>query len=73
MSYSEQDGQVILTLSREQYDRLLMTFAMATMNAMLLRKDFPRAVGNIMELLNDLNAGNPHYTPYQVGTDEKKI
>lgn len=66
MSYSERDDQVILTMNRQQYERLLMVFAMATMKGMTFRGDFPRAVENTMELLNQLNEGNPSYTPYQV-------
>jgi hypothetical protein len=66
MSYREEEGQVVLTMSREQFDRLLMVFAMATMKGMQFRSDFPRAVENTMELLNQLNEGNPDYTPYQV-------
>jgi hypothetical protein len=67
VSYREDDGQVILTMSQLQYERLLMVFAMATMKGMEYRKDFPRAVENTMELLNQLNQGNPNYTAYQVG------
>ena len=44
---------------------------MATMKGMQLRQDFPRAVENTMELLNQLNEGNPKYTPYQVGGEKK--
>ena len=66
MSYREEDGEVVLTMSRLQYERLLMVFAMATMRGMQLRNDFPCAVENTMELLNQLNQGNPNYTPYQV-------
>ena len=71
VSYREENEQVILTMSREQYDRLLMVFAMATLKAMHLRNDFPRAVENTMELLNQLNEGNPNYTPYQVSAESK--
>jgi hypothetical protein len=69
MSYREENDSVILTMSQLQYERLLMVFAMATMRGMELRKDFPGAVENTMELLNQLNEGNPDYRPYWV---EKK-
>jgi hypothetical protein len=66
LSYSEKDNQVILTMSREDYNKLLMTFALATMQGVKFRTDFPRALENTLELMNRLNEGNPHYTPYQV-------
>lgn len=60
MSYSERDGQVILTMSREDYTLLLM----------LLGADFAWEViasrQRQLEFLNRLNEGNPDYTPYQV-------
>lgn len=34
MSYSEKDGQVVLTMSRDDYDLVLKVFAMATVRAM---------------------------------------
>ncbi len=66
MSYSEQDGQVVLTMSREDYDRLIFMFAGAS--ALALKDGLP--IGPTLELLNRLNFGNPHYTPYLV--EEKK-
>jgi hypothetical protein len=59
MSYSERDGAVILTMSREDYQficdcvRTLPTFV-------------PRINQRAQEVVNRLNSGNPHYTPYQV-------
>jgi hypothetical protein len=69
VSYREEDGQVILTMSREDYNKLLMTFALATMRGIEFRGEFPKAVENTLSLMNRLNDGNPNYTPYQV---EKK-
>lgn len=66
MSYREENGQIVLTMNQQQYERLLMVFAMATMKGMVFRSDFPRATENTMELLNQLNEGNPNYRPYQV-------
>ena len=66
MSYREENGQVILTMSQLQYERLLMVFALATMRGMENRKDFPRATENTLELLNQLNEGNPNYRPYLI-------
>lgn len=63
MSYREENGQVILTMSPEDYSRLLVALEFA------LADPFTRLSTN--ELLNRLNQGNPHYTPYQVGSSEK--
>lgn len=65
MSYQERDGQVILTMSREDYENLLVALGMGTA-AYLSRSDGLR---EILALVNRLNEGNPAYTPYRV---EKK-
>jgi hypothetical protein len=61
MSYSEENGQVVLRMTREDYDFLLIGYGM------LIGKSFfggsPKA---LIEYFNRLNEGNPHYTPYQV-------
>jgi hypothetical protein len=61
MSYREENDQIILTMNRQQYERLLMV-----LKGMVFRSDFPRAAEHTMELLNQLNEGNPNYTPYKV-------
>ncbi len=66
MSYREENDQVILTMSREDYDNLLTVFALATNWSM---KECGKADG-LRALMNRLNEGNPNYTPYQTG--EKK-
>jgi hypothetical protein len=63
MSYSEKDGQVVLTMSREDYERVLMALGMATGAA--LRGYGPLAYRILVPLLNRVNEGNPDYTPYQ--------
>ncbi len=68
MSYSEENGQVVLRMSREDYDLLLMSLGMATGVA---NKQRIFAHGQSIVMLCDrLNEGNPNYTPYQV--PEKK-
>jgi hypothetical protein len=82
MSYREENGQVTLTMSREDYGRLLMMLGMGT--GLMLRES--RTLGNVpmsardlekrrddfldlaktLEFMNRLNQGNPDYTPYQV-------
>jgi hypothetical protein len=64
VSYREQDGQVVLTLSKEDYNHLLFLLGGATGMAM---RDGVR-IDSILKLMNRLNEGNPHYTPYQVET-----
>jgi hypothetical protein len=62
MPYSEQDGQVVLTMSKEDYDYLLAN--------LIAFRVFTYQDDKLRELLNRLNSGNPNYTPYQV--EEKK-
>jgi hypothetical protein len=61
MSYSEENGLVVLRMTREDYDFLLIGYGM------LIGKSFfggsPKA---LIEYFNRLNEGNPDYTPYQV-------
>lgn len=63
MSYREENGQVILTMSQEDYSFLLTIFAVAT--GVSIRNG--GKTGRLLNLLNRLNQGNPHYTPYQTG------
>jgi hypothetical protein len=62
MSYKEQDGQVILTLSREDYDALLIRLGAAAAVMISQGGSVDRELG----FINVLNAGNPNYTPYRV-------
>jgi len=62
MAYREENGQVVLTMSREDYERVLMALGMATGASMQGRG--PLAMRVIVPLLNRLNEGNPNYTPY---------
>jgi hypothetical protein len=61
MSYREEDGQVVLTMSREDYDLLLVILSLT---------EFIRFNGNELqgwrELCDRINFGNPNYTPYRV-------
>jgi predicted RNA-binding Zn-ribbon protein involved in translation (DUF1610 family) len=58
MSYSEKDGQVILTMSREDYNLLLKSVPLLD------------SLERMLQFMNRLNSGNPNYTPYQV--EEKR-
>jgi hypothetical protein len=62
MSYSEENGLVILSMSREDYDLVMRLLGQGSAH------DIER-VGSlhyILALLNRLNSGNPNYTPYPV-------
>lgn len=65
MSYSEsEDGQVMLTMSREDYQQLLVELG----GAMFLHmKDGDGNPDQALNWLNRLMQGNPHYTPYRRG------
>jgi hypothetical protein len=62
MSYQERDGEVILTMSREDYQMLLLVLGYATGGAIQQRWT---SAQRMFELTNRLNQGNPHYVPYQ--------
>jgi hypothetical protein len=66
MSYREENGQVILSMSREDFQMLLLYLGYATGGAVKYHWTPP---ARMLEFLNRINEGNPHYTPYQV---EKK-
>lgn len=63
MSYREENNQVILTMSREDYDSLLLRLGVA---AGWTANHSPENFANHLRFLNRLNEGNPNYTPYQV-------
>lgn len=63
MSYREQqNGQIVITMSREDYQKLMMALGVAS--ACFLAR--PDELKWVSALMNRLNSGNPHYTPYQV-------
>ena len=78
MAYSEKDGQVVLSMSREDFTQLCS--AIRAQQVVIHAGQFHQWMKfdicrenpckEIRALLNRLNQGNPNYTPYQVG--EKK-
>ncbi len=66
MSYREENDQVILTMSREDYETLLLQLGIAA--GWVASKDGASGESMLRNLafLNRLNEGNPNYTPYQV-------
>lgn len=61
MSYREENDQVILTMTREDYQMLLIVLGYATGAAI---KEHWTPAHIMFELTNRLNYGNPNYTPY---------
>jgi hypothetical protein len=73
MSYREENGQVVLTMSREDFNLLLMMLGTATAATVPdgVLKSVPILVyprSRSLALLNRLNEGNPNYTPYELAT-----
>ena len=62
MSYREENGQVILAMSREDFGSLCFWLGIAAGHMMAKGEKIDR----IGALLNRLNEGNPNYRPYQV-------
>ena len=58
--YSESGDQVILTMSRDDYNYVLFALGMATGSSY----DLPERQKALIELTNRLNQGNPNFTPY---------
>ena len=69
VSYSEKDGQVWLSMSLEDWQNLLLTLGYA-MGAMAANNDM-NSRNSLLQLVNRLNQGNPHYTPYQVEAEKE--
>jgi hypothetical protein len=62
MSYREENGLVVLTMSGEDYERLLISLGYYT-GGVLQRGG---KINDLLALMNRLNDGNPNYTPYEV-------
>ena len=60
MAYSEENGAVVLRMSKEDYEKLLLRFHF------LLERTHWRALDEEQQFFDRLNQGNPNYTPYQV-------
>jgi len=67
MSYREENGQVVLTMSREDYVRLLFRLGAGFGAWLHSHSDrFPDIVRDELAFINRLNEGNPNYTPQKV-------
>lgn len=68
--YVEKDGQVVLTMDRDDYDRLLLVLGYCTGAA--ANGDGPVTFIGMVRLINRLNEGNPGFTPYEVPSVEAR-
>lgn len=64
LGYSQTEDQVILTMTREDYNSILFALGYATGAS----SDLPDRKNALIELMNRLNQGNPNYTPYATTT-----
>lgn len=61
--YAEDDqGNVVLTLSRDDFENLLLALGNATGAVSRDRTHFMRLIA----LTNRINEGNPHFSPYDI-------
>lgn len=65
MAYREENDQVVLTMSREDYEALLIRLGISAAWMTAHEGSWERE----FSFLNRLNSGNPNYTPYQVEPD----
>lgn len=68
MSYREENGQIVLTMSREDYDVVLLRLGMAA--GLAMSRYGAEHLNRHLATLNRLNEGNPNYTPYALPTDK---
>lgn len=65
MAYSEENRQVVLTMSSEDYQFLIFALGVSAAARERLH-DSIDWINQVVSLLNRLNEGNPNYTPYQL-------
>lgn len=65
MRFTETREEVTLQMCREDYDTLLLLLGMALSTLSSDRERFYRTV----KFINELNAGNRHFTPYTISAD----
>jgi hypothetical protein len=63
MPMKREDGEVTITLTDEQFDRLLLVLGFAIGKS---GPDSPISASLILGLVNAINEGNPNWTPYEV-------
>ena len=63
MSFREENGQVVLAISREDYG--LLSIALGNAVGLALQGKGQLGLSVLCEFANRLNEGNPNYTPYR--------
>lgn len=71
MSYSEENGQVVLRIDPGVWGKLLLTLGISTGYAARDRNQ--ERVNSVLQLINTLEDGNPDYKPYSVVGPEWSI
>jgi hypothetical protein len=61
------DGNVVLTMTQDDWSNLLLTLGYATGAA---RRGNDVMYQSFLDLVNRLNVGNPRFTPYAVETEK---
>jgi hypothetical protein len=70
IEFRRDGGVITLSMSEENYGRLLLAFGyIAGFGRALPGESF---YWRVMKLINDLNAGNPHFTPYKIPRESNK-
>jgi hypothetical protein len=64
ITFKREGGQITLVMSEDNYGRLMIALGMLT--GLVHRVDDIREFYSVLRLANDLNAGNPQYTPYEI-------
>ena len=62
--FKRENGTVTLTMSVDNYDRMMILLGWVAGAARQLEK-LP-TFWKVIRFCNDLNAGNPQYTPYEI-------
>ncbi len=66
MAYKREGDTVFLTMTVDQYELLLLALGYATGAA---SKDGSSFFWTFVRLVNELNEGNPNFTPYELPPD----
>jgi len=59
----DNEGHVIITLNRQDYDSLLLCLGFASGSAM--KEGSLSIADSFLRLANSINYGNPYWTPYE--------
>jgi hypothetical protein len=63
MYTEDNEGNVVLTISRNDYNTLLLCLGFAAGSA--IKEGTPPMAHSFLKLANSINVGNPDWTPYE--------